>query len=370
MNTGGKKMIKKIMSLMLMLLIALPIGALAQVQKGMPIMACPVDGQGNVIEPCPFPQPAIDVVFVIDSTGSMQDEIRQVKTHIKKIVKEVESGYPRPDLRIGIVTYRDHAPEEYGYVTQYLDLTSDIDRALNFLGNIDAQGGGDHPEAVADGLYDAIHSMNWRDYSIQSVPAYETQKLIFLIGDAAPHGVGSSDSSFEQGCPDGHNYKESIEEAQIRGIRIFTVSGSGMDYPGVRVWQDIAEETGGSYFELSYQRVDVDQYYKSEGLPASYAEEARSDADYDRSSNTILVNPFASFGSAKMMAAAESAGVSYDDPVEDEPEVEDSLPEDPEDGWLSPITGGVTGGSTASVPSNSLVNFFKTIFTRIAFWNR
>jgi hypothetical protein len=50
--------------------------------------------------------------------------------------------------------------------------------------------------------------------------------------------------------------------------------------------------------------------------------------------------------------------------------VEDSLPEDPEDGWLSPITGGVTGGSTASVPSNSLVNFFKTIFTRIAFWNR
>ena len=76
MNTGGKKMIKKIMSLMLMLLIALPIGALAQVQKGMPIMACPVDGQGNVIEPCPFPQPAIDVVFVIEYLKQKHESLK------------------------------------------------------------------------------------------------------------------------------------------------------------------------------------------------------------------------------------------------------------------------------------------------------
>ena len=351
---------KKLIAILLMCLALFPAALAAEKATTEVICINPVDGQGSSNYPRCYPStPLIDVVFVIDSTGSMQDEIRQVKTHIEKIVREVESGYPRPDIRVGLVTYRDHSPEEYEYLTLNFGFEHDVERALQHLNSIQASGGGDHPEAVADGLNEAINNMDWRDYHIlgqSNYPDYnyETQKLIFLIGDASPHGIGSSDNSFEQGCPDGLHYKDLAYQAQERGINIFTVSGSGMDSYGINVWQNIADITGGDYFKLSYQRVDVDQYYKEEGLPEYYAVEAKQDSDYDRSTNTIMVNPFAAFGSAKMMEAAESAGVKYEEPKDD-----------PEEEWTIPITGNVIAPITT--PSK-FSDFMRSIFSKITFW--
>ena len=352
---------KKLTALLLMCLAILPT-TLAHQEE---ICIYPVDGQGNAQE-CYHPHPQIDVAFVIDSTGSMQDEIRQVKTHIKKIINEVESGNPRPDIRVAIITYRDHSPEDYSYTTLNFGFEENINQALRNLEEIQANGGGDHPEAVADGLNEAINNLDWRDYSIQQYDTryQETQKLIFLIGDAAPHGVGSTDQSFEQGCPEGLHYEDLIHQAQNRGITIHTVSGSGIDNPGIRVWKNLALETGGEYFKLSYQRVDVDQYYREEGLPSSYATEAKTDSDYDRSTNTISVNPFASFGSAKLTQAAESAGVTYDDTPDKPPKP--PIEEEEED-WLNPITGHVITDPEKAPPSK-LSDFMRAIFSRVTFW--
>ena len=88
--------------------------------------------------------PELDVVFLIDSTGSMHDEIREVKTHIINIVKEVQNGWPKPDMRVGLVTYRDHKPEERAYVVKKYSLTNDIDEALEHIENY----GSGHSEAI------------------------------------------------------------------------------------------------------------------------------------------------------------------------------------------------------------------------------
>ncbi|MBC8501141.1 MAG: VWA domain-containing protein [Nanoarchaeota archaeon] len=296
---------------------------------------------------CPMPpyRPQIDVVFLIDSTGSMADEIRSVKIHIVKIVKDVMEGRPSPRLRVGVVTYRDHEREERQYLLRKTDLTYNVDKALDFLEDIEARGGGDHPEAVADGLHEAINDMNWDK---------RARKLIFLIGDAAPHGEGSSDRSYEQGCPEGHDYVTEIKNARAKDIRIYTISGSGMDSVGVRIWREIAKETGGQYERLSYVRQDVDQYYTEEGVDPVWIAEAKKDADYDTESNSILTNSLGKFAKSAMISEAMEIGVEYD-----EEESESGIDYD------NLITDEVVEESDFDI---KLTDFFRRVFEKIVFW--
>jgi len=242
-------------------------------------------------------------------------------------------------------------------VYKKLDLTSNIGEALEFIRDIEARGGGDLPEAVSDGLDVAINSMKWNDVFIaqnQKVYPYpQTKKLIFLIGDAAPHGEGSSDHSYIQGCPDGLNYRDLAVNAKEKGIRIYTVSGSGIDSVGIRVFKEIARKTGGSYTHLNYLRRDVEQYYQDEGFTAAevktFVEEAKVDVDYDRSTNSILTNTFGSFAKASIQAEAEEMGVEYED--EEWIDIED-----------------ITGEVVVDNAGLDLYGFFRNVFDKVVFW--
>ncbi|MBW2981136.1 VWA domain-containing protein [Candidatus Woesearchaeota archaeon] len=348
--------IKKLIASVLLVLVALPAVFADQSQGatttcGSQKYIGPNDVPEPEIVPTCYPyRPRIDVVFVIDSTGSMADEIRSVKTHIVKIVKEVQNGNPRPDIRVGLVTYRDHKPEEYEYLYRRFSLTRDIDEALRNIERIRASGGGDYPEAVADGLHAALHNMNWDP---------NAKKIVFLIGDAAPHGVGAQDYSFKQGCPNGHHFKDEIKTAKEEGIKIYTISGSGMDPIGIEIWKDIAEMTGGEYQRLKYERQDVDQYYREEGVDEVWATAAKQDADYDRSTNTILTNTFGRVAKAAMVQEAEAIGVSYDDDYEednDEPVVNIDDIIEPRPGIIEPKL------------NATIQEFFRSVFDKIIFW--
>jgi len=328
---------------------------------------CVLDDVG---QKCIVYEPRIDVVFVIDSTGSMADEIRTVKTHLIKIIKEVEGGQPRPYLRVGVVTYRDHELEEKEYLYRKFDLTNDINAAVNFINGIEAYGGGDLPEAVADGLDVAINQMNWNDIvytqNQQINPVPSTKRLIFLIGDAAPHGEGSTDRSYAQGSPDGHNYRDNIKDAVNKDIRIYTVSGSGIDSVGIRIFKEIASKTGGSYTHLSYIRREVQEYYEDEGFAPeevqSYVAEARTYADYDKETNSILTNTLGKFAMGSMKAEAQDMGVKYDN-------ADNSGNTDGD--WIDTddITGDVVTDVIDEEPSkDSLYGFFRKIFDKLAFW--
>ncbi len=250
--------------------------------------------------------PLIEVVFLLDSTGSMSDEILSVKSHIQNIVEDTMSGNPRPNVRIGIVTYRDHSPEDETYVYKMFDLTTDIDQVMDDLRDIDARGGGDGPEAVADGLHVAVNDMDWSG---------DAMKVIFLIGDAPPHGLeGDGDSSFLQGCPLGYDYREESELAAELGITIHTVGCSGIDdyNHGTDVFKEISKTTGGKYERLEYRRVVAEDYYESEMVAPEYAD-ASMDTTFDEKSGTILVSNLNSITGWGMKSAAMEAGVSYTD---------------------------------------------------------
>ena len=271
----------------------------------------------------------------------MQDEIRTVQTHLTKIIKEIKSGQPSPDLRVGIVTYRDHPSEEQEYLWRKLDLTYGMDTVLNYIWDIEASGGGDLPEAVTDGLNVAINDMGWGTVQNQYAPI-NTKQLIFLIGDAAPHGVGANGDNHPQDI--GYNYKDLIEQANMKDITIYTVSGSGIDSVGIKVFQDIALRTGGQYTHLSYMRESVEDYYVSEGFSqtevAQYVEAAKDDADYDRATNSILTNSLGVFTQKAMAAEAQELGVDY-------------TPEAPEE---------------TTPNDDSFGSFLRSILTKLAFW--
>src|SRR5688572_23514986 len=107
--------------------------------------------------PKPVP-PRAEVVFVLDTTGSMGGLLDGAKKKIWSIANELLKGSPKPDLRVGLVAYRDKGD---AYVTQVTDLTADLDKIYETLLGFQAQGGGDGPENVRQALHDAVTKISW-----------------------------------------------------------------------------------------------------------------------------------------------------------------------------------------------------------------
>lgn len=116
----------------------------------------------------------LEIVFAFDSTGSMGPVLRATKERMSRMVKALHALVP--DARIGVVTYRDSGQRER-YLTRNVPLDRDLYRSLSFLSTVDADGGGDRPEAVLEALELAINQP-W---------APRARRVIVLIGDAPAH---------------------------------------------------------------------------------------------------------------------------------------------------------------------------------------
>ncbi|MGI9233684.1 MAG: VWA domain-containing protein, partial [Woeseiaceae bacterium] len=102
--------------------------------------------------------PKVDVVFVLDTTGSMDGLIQTAKEKIWSIATTMASAQQTPEIRIGLVAYRDRGDS---YVTKTVDLSDDLDSVYATLMDFEAHGGGDTPESVNEALYTAVHDMSW-----------------------------------------------------------------------------------------------------------------------------------------------------------------------------------------------------------------
>jgi hypothetical protein len=174
--------------------------------------------------------PKVDIVFALDTTGSMGGLIQGAKDKIWDVARKAQEGKPTPELRVGLVAYRDVGDE---YVTRVLDLTSDMDKVYATLAGFQANGGGDGPEHVLKGLRDAVDEEHW-----SSDP--NAVKLIYLVGDAPPH--------FDY--HDGITMSAVVADATRAGIRISAIR-CGNDPETLRVWTDIAQKTDGEVASIA-----------------------------------------------------------------------------------------------------------------------
>src|SRR5690606_9010691 len=118
----------------------------------------------------------VEAVFVLDTTGSMSGLIEAAKEKIWSIATTMAQTDPAPEIRIGLVGYRDRGD---AYVTKVVDLSTDLDSMYAALMDFAAGGGGDTPESVNRALYEAVHDLSWS----QNPDSY---KVVFLVGDAPP----------------------------------------------------------------------------------------------------------------------------------------------------------------------------------------
>ena len=169
--------------------------------------------------------PIIDVVFVLDTTGSMGGLIETAKEKIWSIATTMASAQQAPEIRIGLVAYRDRGD---AYVTKVVDLSSDLDSVYATLMDFQAQGGGDTPESVNQALYDAVHNISWS----RQEQAYQA---IFLVGDAPPH----MDYNEMQ-------YPEIVAAANEKGIVVNTIQ-CGEIASAIRPWTQIAKLGNGAF---------------------------------------------------------------------------------------------------------------------------
>ncbi|HEX2570832.1 MAG TPA: vWA domain-containing protein [Polyangia bacterium] len=183
--------------------------------------------------PPPPPQqaerPRVEVVFALDTTGSMSGLIEGAKRKIWSIADFLASGQPRPEIRIGLVGYRDIGDD---YVTRFYDLSDDLDTVFAHLQSFSADGGGDTPEHVGRALHDAVERASWSSGD-------KVVRLIYLVGDAPPH------TDYQ----DGYDYRAMARKAAKKGIHINTVRCG--DDPDTRVaWREIARVGQGDYASI------------------------------------------------------------------------------------------------------------------------
>ena len=178
----------------------------------------------------PQSKPRIEVCFVLDTTGSMGGLIEGAKQKIWSIANEMISAQPTPELKLGLIGYRDRGDE---YVVKSFSLTDDIDAIYGHLREFQAGGGGDAPESVNEALDEAIHKMPWSSDS-------KVLKIIFLVGDAPPH----------MDYPNGPKYPDLCREAAKKDLIINTIQCGEMAETKP-IWQEIAKLSEGSYVGIS-----------------------------------------------------------------------------------------------------------------------
>lgn len=121
-----------------------------------------------------------DVVFAIDTTGSMKDDIDKLrKEWIPQMVDKVSEFN---SLRIGLLLYRDYG-DTYNWMNlpvKKFEFTENVQNLKKNLSSFYIHGteGGDIPEAVYEALFASLEYYRWRD---------DAERKIILIGDAEPH---------------------------------------------------------------------------------------------------------------------------------------------------------------------------------------
>ena len=187
--------------------------------------------ENTAVEQTKAKEKDVEIVFVLDTTGSMGGLIQGAKTKIWSIVNEVMQTHKDSKVKIGLVAYRDRGDV---YVTKVTQLSENLDEIYSVLMGYKAQGGGDDPEDVRKALHESLEVIQW------STPRENLSQIIFLVGDAPPHDDYN----------DSPDTSDTAKKAKSRGIIINTIQCGDMpktDY----YWKAIAQFGGGEYFHIS-----------------------------------------------------------------------------------------------------------------------
>lgn len=224
-----------------------------------------LDGQA------PAPRRDLQVLFMIDATGSMGGEIDQLRATVDSIATRVkETQGQDATISFGLVAYRDRGDD---WVVKKKDFTSDLAAFGKALELVDAGGGGDYPEDLEAGLAAAMKELSWADQ--------DAVRLSFLIADAPPQ------VAYEDSVP----YTASALKAACKGVKLYAVGCSGLEIEGEYAMRQLAQFTMAKYMFLT-RGGDSDRG----GGPVAHTVDAYDEARLDDMIVSTVRNELAALG--------------------------------------------------------------------------
>lgn len=172
----------------------------------------------------------LDIMWAVDATGSMGDEISYLKTELLDVIARVQRTNKDLTIRMGATFYRDNSD---AYLVKSSGLSPDIQSTVAYIQDQYADGGGDTPEAVHSALEEVVFRQKWSGEAVA--------RICFLILDASPHQTPEVTASMQR----------SIQEAARKGIRIVPVSASGIQKDTEFLMKFFGLATNGSYVFLT-----------------------------------------------------------------------------------------------------------------------
>lgn len=176
----------------------------------------------------PGPKQTLDVSLVIDTTGSMGDEIAYLRAEFSALAKAIADAHPNAAQRWSLVAYRDVGD---AYVVRSFDFSDDVVAFQKHLADQGATGGGDFPEAPDQALA-TLPSLAWRDDD-------QTARLAFWVADAPNHPENNQ------------AMVDAIQSVGALGVHIYPVASSGINELTELTMRSAAELTGGRYLFLT-----------------------------------------------------------------------------------------------------------------------
>jgi len=169
----------------------------------------------------------LDLVLVVDTTGSMGDEIAFLQKELIGIVRSASAKAPDVSIRYGLVAYRDHGDQ---YVVKNYGFTGSGSTMNGWLRGLSADGGGDYPEAAAAAMKAGV-GLDWR--------RGKGERILIQIADAPPHDG------------DAAAYLRTAKTAAGKGVQIFTLGASGVGSEAEYLMRQASVATGGRYIFLT-----------------------------------------------------------------------------------------------------------------------
>lgn len=171
------------------------------------------------------PPNVLEIGFVLDTTGSMGDELSYLKIEMRSIAQTIAQEFPGVEQRYALVAYRDQGD---AYIVRHHDFEP-LDAFVEHLGAQSAGGGGDFPEAM-DVAMEAAARLDWSPSAAQ---------LTFLVADAPPHAA------------DYQRYVTATHKLADANVSVYPVASSGVETVCEYLMRWAARATGGEYIFLT-----------------------------------------------------------------------------------------------------------------------
>ena len=172
----------------------------------------------------------IELAVVIDTTGSMGDEITFLQKELINVINTVKNDNPNTEIKVSVIAYKDQGDAQEEYLVKKFDFSADLVKVNNFLSTLYASGGGDFEEAVEVALKETTE-LSWS--------SDDSTKLCLFVADAPSHDEDIA------------SWAKSTKTLASKGVRIIDVASSGIDTKTEYLFRSQTILTGGTYGYLT-----------------------------------------------------------------------------------------------------------------------